>query len=217
MTGAVVDASGFVLPGVKVSLAAADAILREVVTGDDGRFVFDGLKPGLTYVISAGLTGFISDSSELIVTEDQTRTIGLKLYVGCVNPVTVWLPDLDHLLSAGAIAHVRIAQDRAVVLAGNCGLARTAVVVDSAVFSGVGLPVAARIVLAGDSRFAPDHEYVLFLTYYAGTNAWFAAPWTRDVVARRIRGASDDALGIPDGMPVEQALTHLRELRDGRH
>jgi len=86
-------------------------VTRQAISGNDGRFVFDGVQPGAPYVIRGELTGFRSDSvHDIAVTGGETRTIDLELELGCVNDEPgIRIPDLDELLEADAIAHVRVA------------------------------------------------------------------------------------------------------------
>jgi Carboxypeptidase regulatory-like domain len=96
VTGRTVDPSGAVLPGVNVTLTGG-AMTRNVVAGNDGRFVFDGMTPGLTYVLRAELPGFISESLEIGVSRGETRSIEVRLYVDCIVDLTVRIPDLGVL------------------------------------------------------------------------------------------------------------------------
>lgn len=80
LTGTVYDVSGAVLPGVTVSLAAADAVPWTATTSAAGRFEFPTIAPG-TYVLEARLTGFRSlrQEVELRDARDWNRAVTLQL------------------------------------------------------------------------------------------------------------------------------------------
>jgi hypothetical protein len=218
--GTVVDASGAVLPGVTVTLTSGDKAPRQVETDREGRFRFESVPTDPAYTIRATLAGFIPDTLEKIfVTNGQTQTINLELEVGCVDPVTVWLPDSDLLRTADGVAYLRVTREEPVEMPGNCGVARTAVVLDATPFSSAGAKKGDRIKLMGGSRFLPDREYVVMLNLFPRrkhAEFGFGVPWARDVVAGRVRGPDAHDVGIRDGVQVTEALTTLREQRD-RH
>jgi hypothetical protein len=212
--GRVMEASGAVLPGVQVTLIGIDAVTRLAVSGNDGRFVFDGVQPGAPYVIRGQLTGFRSDSvHDIAVTGGQTRTIDLELEVGCVDEPGIRIPDLDELLGADAIAHVRVG-DVVEDEHDGCGTTHEAVVINAVRFSNAAQRISTTFRLLGTRRFDPGKEYLLFLSSYGAKHPRTVASFERAVVGGRVRGARAGDLEIRSGMPIGKALTRLREVRE---
>ena len=138
VAGSVLDPSGAVLPGVTVTLTASDRTTREAVTDRDGRFLFDDVKPATGYTLKAELGGFIPDEAhDLVVRDRQTVTVDLAMDIGCVGDLVVPLSDLDLLLRAKGLAHVRMTGDT-VDRRDGCGPKRTAVVLGMTLFSPIG-------------------------------------------------------------------------------
>src|SRR5688572_19924784 len=114
ITGRVTDATGGVLPGVRLTLTA-DEVNRSVVTDTDGSYAFDGLVPDVAHTIQAELAGFMTARfAGLLVTEGETTRVDLSLKLSsCLErgpPLYGIPPPLDQLLAAEAVAHVRIAE-----------------------------------------------------------------------------------------------------------
>jgi hypothetical protein len=85
VSGAVVDASGGVVPGVTVTITNADTNWnRRVMTGSEGRFVFVDVLAG-TYSVSAALEGFKTVRADLSVgSTDRVDLRALVLEAGVV-------------------------------------------------------------------------------------------------------------------------------------
>jgi hypothetical protein len=219
LMGTVVDGAGAVLPGVTVTLTSGDKAPRQVETDQKGRFGFENVLADPAYAIRATLNGFIPDTEKVAVTNGETQIITLELDLGCGEPITVWLPDSDLLRMADAVAYLRVTTEEPVELPGNCGVTRTAVVLDATLFSSTGAKKGDRITLMGGSRFLPDREYVVMLKLSPRRKHpefGFGVLWVRDVVAGRVREPDAGDVGIRDGVQVAEALTTLREQRD-RH
>jgi hypothetical protein len=77
ISGVVKDGTGLPVPGATVKAAGAQAP-RNVVTGENGRFVFPVLLPG-NYVVTADLTGLGSASQKVLVTVDNDSQLTLVL------------------------------------------------------------------------------------------------------------------------------------------
>lgn len=221
IVGQVVDSSGSVLPGVKVTLTGGDAMARQVVSDIAGRFAFDGVIPNTTYAIRGELAGFRPDEERNItIIAIQTRTITLELAVGCVEGgglvVTGADSDLSKLLRADVVAHVRMG-DAGEDLGDRCGPSREAVVLKALQLSTAGRSLGATIRVMGADRFERGKEYLVILGSVGGfkhprVGAWFE----REVVAGRIGGESAVDLDIRNGMRIEEALTRLQQVHE-RH
>ncbi|HSD72922.1 MAG TPA: TonB-dependent receptor, partial [Thermoanaerobaculia bacterium] len=87
--GQVRDATGAALPGAAVE-ATSPALqgVRTATTGNDGRFRFPGVPPGV-YAVTASLPGFASDGRTAYVTLDSTSTVTLTLEVAAQAAVVV--------------------------------------------------------------------------------------------------------------------------------
>jgi hypothetical protein len=162
--GHVTDAVGAVLTGVLVTLTAIDAGMRHASSGDDGRFVFEGVPPGARYSLLAELAGFSPDSArDIAVINGQTRTIDLELEVRCFDEQGIQVPDLDRLLAADAVAHVRVG-DAGEDKNDGCGPTREAVVISAIHFTSAGQRIGETFRLMGAHRFERGKEYLLFLS-----------------------------------------------------
>jgi hypothetical protein len=84
LRGTVSDASGAVVPGVKISLTETETgvLVRSVTTDDNGNFEFPDLKPG-RYRLEADRAGFKTYIAEdLRIESQQTRRMDVPLQVG---------------------------------------------------------------------------------------------------------------------------------------
>lgn len=176
----------------------------------------------MTYAVKAESSGLVPAVREgVIVTAGESVTIDLVLRIRCYagDPPLIVVPShLGQLLMADAVVHVRIAGAAGTAGAEDeCHPRRDAIVLGAAKFSRPEWQSLSRIALAAD--FGPGEEYLLFLTY-APSSQRFSGWYSRLVVDGRVSGPDnnmssvvpDDDLGIPDGMPVDQALTRLRQL-----
>src|SRR5215467_1668544 len=85
LRGTVKDASGAVIPGVRVSIDN-----RSTLTNEKGEFVVVGLKPG-HYEVIAELAGFASTRVVVEITANHIATLALTMRVGSVEEtVTVF-------------------------------------------------------------------------------------------------------------------------------
>ena len=217
VVGRVLDQSGAVLPGANVTMTGRDGTARHVVTDINGRFAFDGVTPDVAYSVRGVLPGFATDEErDITITAGQTRTVALELYVLCCGDggLTVERSDLAKLLSADAIAHVRMG-DAGEDLRDGYGPSREAVVLKAVLFSKAGQGLGATVRVMGADRFQRGKEYLVIL----GSNGGFKHPrvgveFMREVVGGRIRGESAADLDIHDGMRVEDALKRLQEIRE---
>jgi hypothetical protein len=84
ISGIVTDVNDGIVPGANVLLQSSVAgERRSVVSGDDGSYTFDDLRPRLTYYITISAAGFVTwVSPALRVSPGQTR-----LLTGCALPV----------------------------------------------------------------------------------------------------------------------------------
>jgi len=219
ISGAVRDSTGAVLPGVTVTLLGSGGETRQVVTTGEGRYIFDDVEAGRLYVIRSELIAFVPDEErDIVVAPGESRTIDIEMEVGCVDEQGIRLPDLDLLVAADAIAHVRFADDAGIDIGDNCGPSRSAIVLNTVSFSGATPRAGATVLVKAASRFEPGKEYVLFLNVVhtrKGTRFW--GMWDRSVVSGRLRGASAADLRIRGTEPVDQALRKLGELRQLYH
>ncbi|HVZ20582.1 MAG TPA: carboxypeptidase regulatory-like domain-containing protein [Vicinamibacterales bacterium] len=79
VTGVIVDATGAVLPSVRVDLADAAGETRTTATDGRGAFAFDAIAPG-RYTIRAALDGF------------RTQTVAVVVGAGVPRPLRIMLP-----------------------------------------------------------------------------------------------------------------------------
>ena len=86
ITGTVKDASGGVMPKVKVTVTNQQTgLTRETTTNDDGTYVVPLLPVG-TYLVTAEQTGFkLAISSDIPLNVDQVQRIDLELAAGNVS------------------------------------------------------------------------------------------------------------------------------------
>jgi hypothetical protein len=82
ITGTVVDPSGAVVPGAKITATQASTSIVNVVTSNgSGQFNFPSLPPGV-YSVSVEVTGFKKSVQTVTMLADQTRTMDVHLEVG---------------------------------------------------------------------------------------------------------------------------------------
>src|SRR6266545_509089 len=86
ITGKVVDPSGSVIPGAKLSATSqTTGLRREATSASDGGFLLPLLPPG-TYNLSAGANGFQGyEQHGLIVTVNATINTTVTLQLGAVT------------------------------------------------------------------------------------------------------------------------------------
>jgi len=82
--GVVVDSTGGVLPGVTVTLVAADGGNRTTTTDGIGAFAFDRVRPG-AYTVMGTLQGFETRSADLVVNAKLPQPLKLILTVAGVH------------------------------------------------------------------------------------------------------------------------------------
>ncbi len=84
--GVVTDASGAVLPGVKVKLTDVNTVIvKQLTTGSDGGFVFPELTPG-KYDLSATLANFkVFETKGIEIIQNQIYVQNLKMEVGTAS------------------------------------------------------------------------------------------------------------------------------------
>ena len=94
VTGTVTDTSGATLPGVNLTLQhTATGLIRTLVTGTDGRFVFPGLPVG-DYSLRAELMGFRPLVRQgLVLTVSQTVSVPLEMAVGAIEQAITVVAD----------------------------------------------------------------------------------------------------------------------------
>lgn len=216
--GLVKDPSGTILPGVRVTLTGSNAAARESITGADGRFVFEGVLPGTAYGIRGELRGFTTDrETSITVIGGQTRTFELELAVGCVNECVcvtgVQISHVNELLAADAVMHVRV-EDVGEDEHDGCGPPREAVVLDGARFGGSGERIGKTLLLKYAQKFQRGREYLMVVNVHGVKHPRVYATFTMEVVRGRVRGEDAADLGIRSGMPIGEALTHLRQVRE---
>ena len=85
LRGSVVDASGSALPGVTVTITnTATGVERVVVTDEQGVFRVPALQPG-PYAVESSLTGFGSDTKQVVLTVGQVADLRVALGVGAIS------------------------------------------------------------------------------------------------------------------------------------
>ena len=82
VTGTVKDASGAAIPGVRVQLSVADAVVSTATTGNDGRYELT-VAPGAPFTLIARLAGFGDEVVKVPGVEQATRR-DIRLQVGRV-------------------------------------------------------------------------------------------------------------------------------------
>ena len=94
VTGTVTDTSGATLPGVNLTLQhTATGLIRTLVTGTDGRFVFAGIPVG-DYSLRAELMGFRPLVRQgLVLTVGQTVSVPLEMAVGGIEQAVTVVAD----------------------------------------------------------------------------------------------------------------------------
>jgi hypothetical protein len=96
LTGTVSDTSGGTLPGVNLTLQhTGTGLIRTLVTGPDGRFVFAGVPIG-EYSLRAELMGFRPLVRQgLVLTVSQTVSIPLVMAVGGIEQAVTVVGDAE--------------------------------------------------------------------------------------------------------------------------
>ena len=87
VTGTVKDASGASIPGVRVQLSVADAVVSVATTGNDGRYEL-AVTPGVPFTLVARLTGFGDEVVRVPGGKSATRH-DIRLQVGGVSDTVV--------------------------------------------------------------------------------------------------------------------------------
>ena len=87
VTGTVKDASGAAIPGVRVQLSVADAIVSTATTGDDGRYELT-VAPGVPFTLIARLAGFGDEVVKVTGVANAIRR-DIRLHVGGVADTVV--------------------------------------------------------------------------------------------------------------------------------
>ena len=98
LEGTVLDPSGRAVPGARVSLLHQLTPLEERQTDARGRFEFGGLR-GDAYRLVASVPGFTASSVQIEVSEDETRTVDLRLALSAVQEHVVVSATLGGALS----------------------------------------------------------------------------------------------------------------------
>ena len=83
ITGVTTDASGAVLPGVKVTAAVGNET-RSITSDDRGRYELNALPAGACRV-SASLGGFRTIERNVTLTEGDTYRTDFSMHVGCLD------------------------------------------------------------------------------------------------------------------------------------
>jgi len=93
ISGTVTDVSDDIVPGADVILqSSVSGERRSMVSGDNGSYTFDGLKPGISYHVTISAIGFVTWTSPVImVSPGQIQFVtGSKLQIsGGATSVTV--------------------------------------------------------------------------------------------------------------------------------
>ena len=95
ITGLVTDASGAVLPGVRIELTGPQK--RTVVTNGRGEFTIAKLQPG-EYAVTAVLPGFTIVRTPVVLAAGRTEKLTIEMHVGAVEEtisVTAETPTVD--------------------------------------------------------------------------------------------------------------------------
>ena len=94
ISGTVTDPNDDIVPGANVILESSDpGDKRSVVSGDNGSYTFDDLKPGILYRVTISAQGFVTwTSPAIMVGSGQIQfLIGSKLQIAAgANSVTVY-------------------------------------------------------------------------------------------------------------------------------
>jgi hypothetical protein len=102
LVGRVVDMAGAALPGATVTATAtATNLSRTVVSGGDGRYVFQGLAPG-TYQLRVELSGFRTLTRKGIgIATGETVRLDVQLELGGLTEIVTVTADAP-LLRTGS-------------------------------------------------------------------------------------------------------------------
>ena len=86
LQGTVVDISDDPIPGAAVNLQGSPSDRLKSVTKDDGSFIFDEVKPGVTYQITVNAEGFEPWTESVSVEPGQNKTLAdIKLRILAVE------------------------------------------------------------------------------------------------------------------------------------
>ena len=101
LTGTVLDAAEAAVPGAKVTLSSpATGFTRQLLSGDDGRYVFALIRPG-RYELKVEKEGFHTYlRPNIVLAVGQSSNLDPKLEVGAISEVIEVAADAP-LLNAG--------------------------------------------------------------------------------------------------------------------
>jgi hypothetical protein len=221
IAGRVIDRGGFALPGATV-LLTSDAVTRSTTTDGEGRFVFDALGPGDSYIVRAELTGFeAAPQTGVVVRRGETTQVEIILKVGCLESSIVHhgaSPAFDVLLQSDAIFHVRVVEDghsRKLETGESCEIVSEApiTVLRTVSVSPVPVsPIAIARALSNDDALAAGSEYVVFHRHGRPADELFINQgFSFPVEGGRVMGVFEDRLGIANGVAVDQAIAGLQQ------
>src|SRR3989442_14835296 len=98
--GIVRDQNGDAVSGAEVSLVHSQAVLKTTLTGADGKFVLDNVKPG-NYAIRVTRSGFGQYSSVVQVTPGDKKELSVELEI---NPLS---EEVSVTAEAGQVSDAR--------------------------------------------------------------------------------------------------------------
>jgi len=179
ISGRVVDASGDLLPGVKITAKNGERSTDSIARAD-GTFVVTDLQPG-AYTLSATLPGFRTERRRVQVTAGQAKVVDFNMRVGCINEtvtVSSHPPLIDSRLPARSdlVAYLRIDEliDEDSPSDPDCRVRYRATVL-RAVARRSSQKVAAGtvdVLLNADAAIELGREYIIWLTWRADKNAF---------------------------------------------
>src|SRR3989442_977135 len=100
ISGIVRDQNGDAVSSAEVSLVHSQAVLKTTLTGADGKFVLDNIKPG-SYAIRVTRSGFGQYSSVVQVTPGDKRELSVELEI---NPLS---EEVSVTAEAGQVSDAR--------------------------------------------------------------------------------------------------------------
>jgi hypothetical protein len=228
VTGHVMDGSGGVVPGARVTVRAI-GMRRQATSDAAGRFDVADVPPG-SYVVTAELAGFEAAVRKVIVTTpdsmvDVSLTVSIEF---CHRDLVVDRGFRDTAIESDAILHVRItgvAPTRGI----KKGCSADADTFTATVLEGI--TVRAEDADQSTIRWVQDldspgprtgQEYLIFLTWDAANSRYSAAEglYVFPVRADHVEWNRDDAPSIRNGDPVAHVTDAIRgvlaPLRSGR-
>ena len=119
ISGIVRDQNGDAVSGAEVSLVHSQAVLKTTLTGADGKFVLDNVKPG-SYAIRVTRSGFGQYSSVVQVTPGDKKELSVELEINPLSEEVAVTAEAGQVSDARSLAQpVNVINEREILERGT--------------------------------------------------------------------------------------------------